>query len=109
MLVESLIEHPECVCEVADQFGFRIVVLVDLRRQEIGMQDTVVLVRVPKLRVVLDHVEAECNHKVSVIDRSVDPILSTQTHGIEAVVSVHIHTALGHEGADHTDAGFFAQ
>jgi hypothetical protein len=49
VLIDSLIEHPQCVCEIADEFYLRMVVDVDFRRQGIDMQYPVAAVRVAQL------------------------------------------------------------
>ncbi len=36
-------------------------------------------------------------------------ILAAQAHGIQAVGRIHVDAALGHKGADNSDAGAFAQ
>ena len=37
---QAFIEHPERMRQVADQFDFRVIVCIDLGRQEIGVNDS---------------------------------------------------------------------
>ena len=55
--------------------------------------------------MVLDHVEAQRHHEIGIVDRERHAVLASQSDGVKAVLGTHIDTALGHESADHADAG----
>ena len=61
--------------------------------------------RVPEAGVVLDHVVAERDHQVGLLDGPYGVVPGLEADGEEAALVVHVDTALGHEGADHADAG----
>ena len=109
VLVEAFVQHPQRVREVADEFRLRVVVLVDLGRQEVGVQYLLVAVRVPQLRVVLDHVEAERDDEVGIVDGQRDAVLRAQADRVQAVIRIHVDTALRHERRYDTDACLVAQ
>ena len=51
----------------------------------------------------------QSDHEVRIVDGRVDTILGAEAHGVQAVVGVHVHRALGHERADDADTGLLAQ
>ena len=58
--------------------------------------------------MVLDHVVAERDDEVGVVDRAGDVVARLQADRVEAVVGVHVDGALRHEGAGDADAGLLA-
>ena len=100
-----LVEHPERVGQVTHHLDVDGVALVDLGGQEVHVDDRLVAIGVPQARVVLDHVVAERDHEVGLLDGPYRMVAGLQADGEQAALVVHVHTALGHERADHPDAG----
>ena len=65
--------------------------------------------RIPQIGMVLDHVEAQCQYNICIVDGEAYTVLGPQADRVQAIVRVHIHTAFGHEGADHTDSGLLTK
>ena len=59
--------------------------------------------------MVLHHVEAQSQNDICIVDGEGYTVLGPQADRVQAIVRVHIHTAFGHERADHTDSGLLTQ
>ena len=59
--------------------------------------------------MVFDHVEAERNDEVRIVDRKIDSIFAAESHRIQTIVSIQIHGPFGHECADDPDSRFLAK
>ena len=79
--LQSLIEHPQGVGEIANHLDIRVVVFVNLRRQKIRVDNLLALERVPQPWVVFDHIEAERDHQVGLIDHQGGQVLGAQPDG----------------------------
>ena len=95
---QPLVEHPQGMGEVADEFDVRVVVLVDLGGQKVRVDDPLVLVGIPEPGVVFHHVEAERNDQIRFIDDERRQVLRAEPDGEQAVVGGAVHGALRHEG-----------
>ena len=89
--------------DVAHHFHVRQVVLVHLRRCAVDVDDLAVLVRVPAVRVILDHVVADADDHVGPIEAARDDVAGLQSDRAEPERMRERHHALGHERIDHRD------
>ena len=104
-----LVEHPQRVREIADDVELDAVVLVDLGREEVDVDDALVVLGVPQPRVVLDHVVAERDDEVGRVECAGHDVLGLQADGEQTVVVVHVDRTLGHHRVRDADAGAFAE
>ena len=102
---KALVEHGEVISYIAHQLDFRVVGGVDLCWQEIDMNNCFVTGGVPQLRVVLHHVKTDGYYKVCGINGTGADIFCPQTHGVQTLIRVVIHRALGHKCIEYSDTG----
>ena len=91
-LIEPLIQHPERMCQIADQFDFRVIVLVNFRGKKVRVDYVFVSRLDSKVGVVLDHVESQGNDQIRILDCQRHMVPGAQAYRVEAV-SASISTA----------------
>ena len=55
--------------EIPHHFDFRMIVIVDFCWQEVSMHNILVLVSVPQVRMILDHIITKGDNQVSGVQR----------------------------------------
>src|SRR5258706_3215048 len=89
--------------DVAEHAHRDDVVRVDLGRQRVDVDDGLVVVRIAHVGVVLDHVVADADHDVRLLEGEPRQVARLQADGSEAQLVGERHDALGHEGVGHRD------
>ena len=97
------------VADVAQHADRDDVVLVHLGRQRVDVDDDLVAVRVPHVGVVLDHVVADADHHVGLLEREPRQVARLQADRAQRQLVGERHHALGHEGVGHRDAQHFGE
>ena len=59
--------------------------------------------------MIFHHVKTEGDNEVGVVNSPRNAVLAAEAHRVQAVVRIHVDTALRHERTDDTDAGLFAE
>ena len=108
-LIEGLVDLPQGVGDVGLDVEHHGVVVVDLGRLEVDVDDPGRPVVVPEARRVLDEVVADADDQIRGVERDVDVVAALKAHGEEAVRVRHRHRALAHEGVDDPDAGLVGE
>ena len=78
----AIVEHPQRVREIADQFHLGVVVLIDFGGQKIRVNDRFVAIGIPQPRMVLDHVEAQREDQIGAVDGREYAVLAAQDRSV---------------------------
>ncbi len=97
------------VVNVANDAAFQDVVLVDFGGAVVDMQDLLVAVRVPQLRVVFHHVDADTDDQIGHFETEGHVVLGFEADGAQRQAVAGRDHALGHEGGGHGDVEFFRE
>ena len=89
--------------EITYQLDIRMIVLVNLRRKKIRMNDGFIPRGVPQAGMVFHPIVAPGNHDICRIHRTGHKVLGLQPDCVQTIFRVHVHASLGHEGTDHSD------
>ena len=73
------------------------VMRVDLGRQRVDVNDRLVAIRIPHVRVILDHVVADADHDVGLVERKPRQVAGLEADGSQRQFVRERDYALGHE------------
>ena len=90
--------------DVADHFDVRVVILVDLRFDEVDVDDLLVEAPVPDVGRILDDVVPDGDDQVGAVDAAVDVVPPVDAGRIEAVHGRIGEHAFAHLGVHDVDA-----
>src|SRR5262249_61289532 len=85
------------------------VVRVDLGREGVNVDDGLVAVRIPHVRVVFDHVVSHADHDVRVLEGVPGEVTRLEPYGSERELAREGHHTLAHEGVCNGDTQHFRE